>query len=745
MCGGTNVLAVVPDLLNIPNIKIVQLPPCHVENQESWQLLDEDSKVVTKEYEKRRRDHLLSYFKEFQPHVVILEMFPFGRRRMHFEVEPLLDCCYEQAPRPAVLCSIRDVLVASKDKHHDWAADKINTYFDAVLIHGDPTVIEFDRTFTARKHIIKEMIYTGYVVDRRRLDLALNLPKTTVAGSDGTGEVIVSAGGGHSGNPDDMFRTILSARACLPVHSPLRKAPWRVLVGWCNSDVQFTSWQSELVAFADQQAETAEVGSENWGPVIVERARSDFLTLLERCTLSISQGGYNTVTEFVAAGWGHKCVLLPIHTPKDDEQVVRARELQRLGLIRMLDADFTAQQLAAIITTVSPSDPQVSIDLTGASTTASHVLRWGRTFQTHNPNPSLKSRDYQPLTIAQTCLTGSANLNYLQKQEKKQSNDEKNPISQPPLSKKSTITFILLNYKRPENLRRILASIEAQTMWTEGRVEIFLWNNSGLVFTDPRITWQVNSSQNRFCWPRWFMGSLARTTYICSLDDDNKVLSDLVQVMDTLEVGQICGFAGTVLHPDPEHPQRYGKGFQLNASKFPWQNAERLEWQDIDYLDEEKAQQAASTFSKRSSDLKKSYSYIAPWSKNRKKLKPQAEAGTPAEVKQKEKKKGEHGSEGMEKGRREAALLRVDVVKGRMMCMHTVALQRLNLLFGHDSIRGDDIAVCGMLARGQRHFHRLSRVLAFRMSELPAPHALCKDEGHYIRREQVCKQFFRPV
>ena len=69
--------------------------------------------------------------------------------------------------------------------------------------------------------------------------------------------------------------------------------------------------------------------------------------------------------------------------------------------------------------------------------------------------------------------------------------------------------------------------------------------------------------------------------------------------------------------------------------------------------------------------------------------------------------------------------------------------QRVRLAFNCDDIRGDDIAISGMLANGERGRHRLLRCFAGRIKELPAPHALVSNGNlHYERRENVRRRFF---
>jgi glycosyltransferase involved in cell wall biosynthesis len=78
------------------------------------------------------------------------------------------------------------------------------------------------------------------------------------------------------------------------------------------------------------------------------------------------------------------------------------------------------------------------------------------------------------------------------------------------------ITVILLNWKRPENLKEIILSIRSQTV----PVEIFLWNNNKDDTFQYDVELQINSSKNLKCWPRWFLVNYSNCEYICIMDDD---------------------------------------------------------------------------------------------------------------------------------------------------------------------------------------------------------------------------------
>src|SRR3546814_20208934 len=71
--------------------------------------------------------------------------------------------------------------------------------------------------------------------------------------------------------------------------------------------------------------------------VAVERARSDFVDLLCRARLSISQGGYNTLMEVLATGVPG--VVVPFAGGSETAQTQRARMLAAEGLVTVVAED----------------------------------------------------------------------------------------------------------------------------------------------------------------------------------------------------------------------------------------------------------------------------------------------------------------------------------------------------------------------------------------------------------------------
>jgi len=80
------------------------------------------------------------------------------------------------------------------------------------------------------------------------------------------------------------------------------------------------------------------------------------------------------------------------------------------------------------------------------------------------------------------------------------------------------VTALLLNYKRPGNIGKIIDGIKSQTIPTN----IIIWDNSNSIsYTQCSIADVViKSSKNFYCQPRWLMAGLVKTEYTFSQDDD---------------------------------------------------------------------------------------------------------------------------------------------------------------------------------------------------------------------------------
>ncbi len=335
--------------LDIGGATFVQLPPLRVRDESFSVLVDQSGQPFDEARQKTRAARLLALYRALRPRALVIEMFPFGRRKMQFELLPLLETAWASTPRPQVICSLRDVLIESErpDKTA-WMLDTFRRYFDLALIHGDPDFLPLERSFPAAAGLAAKLRYTGYVIDD---------PPPPDSGSgraDGAGEVIVSTGGGATGAP--LIEAALAARAL----SPLAEVPWRFLIGPNMAEAAFRDLAGRAPA-----------------GVTVERSRPDFRSLLARARLSISQAGYNTVLEVLTAGV--PAVVVPFAAGSETEQSLRAGLLAERGAVTLVaEATLTPASLAAgIDAALAPGragSGAAGLDLRGAQTTVD-ILR----------------------------------------------------------------------------------------------------------------------------------------------------------------------------------------------------------------------------------------------------------------------------------------------------------------------------------------------------------------------------------
>ena len=319
----------------------VQLSPASAADAKFKTLLDDSGRPVDEEWKRGRAAALLDVWRALRADVLLVELFPFGRRQMRFELMPLLEDARRLAPRPLVVCSVRDLLQPRPDREQE-TAELATRFFDRILVHGDPRLASFERTFGSARTLEGRLHYTGYVV----------APAASPAAA--AAEVLVSAGGGAVGRR--LLETAIAARE----HTLLRGSTWRLLAGLNCSEADFR-----------------ELGREAKPGIVLERSRADFQELLASCALSVSQAGYNTVAETLQARV--RAVLVPFAAGGETEQSVRAELLAARGAAVMLsEAALTAQALADAVNRAAraPRPAADLVDLGGAQRSAELLKEW---------------------------------------------------------------------------------------------------------------------------------------------------------------------------------------------------------------------------------------------------------------------------------------------------------------------------------------------------------------------------------
>jgi len=328
--------------------RMIQLPPIRALDAGFKVLVDGMGRPVDDELRTARRSALLAAFAGEQPDVVLIEAFPFGRRAFRFELDGLIEAAWSRRPRPLIICSLRDIVVVHDDPRRPMEiVNRVRTDFDFVLVHGDPAFIPLEDSFPLASKIRDRLIYTGYIGEAHGGEAhgaGDAAHSDEIAGRD---EVVVSAGGGAVGGALLMIAVETRRQGCL---ANLR---WRLLAG-PNLP------QPEFGALADRLPEG----------VVLERYRADFPQMLRRCRVSVSQAGYNTVLDILAARAA--AVVVPFASGHETEQSLRAERLAARGVLELVREDqLSPEQLAsAIDRAISAHPATIAIDTGGARRSA---------------------------------------------------------------------------------------------------------------------------------------------------------------------------------------------------------------------------------------------------------------------------------------------------------------------------------------------------------------------------------------
>ncbi|MEO0999391.1 MAG: glycosyltransferase [Pseudomonadota bacterium] len=235
-----------------------------------------------------RAQALSAALAEVRPEVVVTETWPFGRGTLRAEYRALAEAATAAGAR--LVASIRDIPEPPSTVKKAARAEAALAGFDAVLVHGDATLMPFEAAWPLPGAARGLLRYTGYVAD------PLPPPAT-----EGAGEVLVAVGQGAIG------RRLLEVAAGA---ARLSDRPWRLRVGG-----------------ADAGALAARLSA--LGPALAEPAAPDYRARLRVAAASVSLAGYNTVCDLVAAGT--PALLVPMAEGGEAEQRLRAEALAARG------------------------------------------------------------------------------------------------------------------------------------------------------------------------------------------------------------------------------------------------------------------------------------------------------------------------------------------------------------------------------------------------------------------------------
>lgn len=331
-----------PDDQVLPDgLELVQLPPLCMGHDHELVSLAPD--LSLDEARALRRALILASLTEFRPRIVVVELFPFGRKKFADEILALLEAARSQSPPPLVVSSVRDILISGRrdqQRHDDLAAEILDGYFDAVLVHTDPGFVRLDESFRPRRPSRVPIHYTGFVAageaDARPLRRERRL--------------LVAAGGGRNGAP--LYAAALAAHEHLWAAERL---PMTIVAGPLLPEMEWRELQWRADGRRGLQLLRSVPSLRDW---------------MARVTWSVGRCGYNSAMDILLSGVS--ALVVPFVEPGDDEQTERARRMAERGLLRVLPGEaLDGARLAAAIRELGRFRPSPArLDLGGAAATA---------------------------------------------------------------------------------------------------------------------------------------------------------------------------------------------------------------------------------------------------------------------------------------------------------------------------------------------------------------------------------------
>ncbi|MDJ0705006.1 MAG: glycosyltransferase [Leptolyngbyaceae cyanobacterium MO_188.B28] len=350
-----------------PGVEVVNLPPLKTDAEFRGLQIPAEFESLEAAMEKRTTI-MLELLDRVQPDVLMVELFPFGRRRLSAELIPLLETAKSIGTK--VVCSLRDIVVTKQDqaRHEAKVCKLMNRYFDLLLIHGDPKFMPLERSFSRIKDLTCEVHYTGYVVQREEAgDREQKMGEMEEMGKMGESKskiqnlkskiqipgspfILTSVGGGRFGH--ELLDCVVKASALLE-----GKIPHHIQM--------FTGPFSPDPIFSRLQQMAA--GRSN---LTVERYTPSLLSYMRRADLSISMAGYNTTLNVLTTGV--RAMLSPFTGNDDQEQTLRSERLEQLGVVRMIrPEDLNPERFAhKVIDCLGQEPAPIDFDLQGVEKTA---------------------------------------------------------------------------------------------------------------------------------------------------------------------------------------------------------------------------------------------------------------------------------------------------------------------------------------------------------------------------------------
>ena len=244
--------------------------------------------------------------KSFRPDVFLADKEPLGLRG---EIAETLQVLAQQGARRVL--GVRDILDGPDILRHEWElhgkVDAVRDLYDEIWVYGPEALYNPFEGLDVGPETKAKMSYTGYL--RRVLPQALKVPPSTESSAP---YLLVTAGGGGDGF--EMFDAVIRAYES---HAQIPLRPVFVLGPFMPAE--------------EQEALRSRIEGIPNAEVIAYETHLEFL--IDGAAAVVSMCGYNAFCECLS--FNKPTLFVPREQPRQ-EQLIRAREAERLGLSSLL-------------------------------------------------------------------------------------------------------------------------------------------------------------------------------------------------------------------------------------------------------------------------------------------------------------------------------------------------------------------------------------------------------------------------
>jgi predicted glycosyltransferase len=295
-----------------------------------------------------RRDLLLDAARHFRPRVLIVDNVPRGLKG---ELIPTLG--FLKSISAQLVLGLRDVVDepawVQRAWEEDGTYDLLERLYDRILVYGEREIYDAVAAYRFPPAAADKTRYVGYL--RRERPQTAPSEIRTLLGVGPKRLVLIMAGGGEDGHA--LLRVVLEALS----------------IRGNRSDFETVLLGGPLMPNEHREDVLARVRDRSIRYVdFVE----DVASYVDAADVVVSMGGYNSVCELLSLR--KPALIVPRVTPRR-EQLIRARALSRLGLLRMLEPSELepGRLLEEMNELLESGSPRASLPMDGLHTTADVV------------------------------------------------------------------------------------------------------------------------------------------------------------------------------------------------------------------------------------------------------------------------------------------------------------------------------------------------------------------------------------